>query len=377
MNNNPYSRWFASVPMEVYHYPNMNMYNSAAFYNGQIGHYWVQNIPSQHYLSSPLPNYQVVDYHYPNMYNSPMNDNSQQNLFYRAQNIQAQFLPNIPTPNIPTVPRGIPPVPTPNIPTVPRRIPPVSTPHIPTVPRRIPPVPTPNTPTVPRRIPPVSTPNIPTVPRGIPTIPTPTISTPRIDWRWREKVKQWGGHWVEEGESTWNEIVEGSKGVAEKLNLIRRRFQACVPPAGYSCIEYKVMENLPIFGTVETEDIMVRICHPAKFKFDVKEIKDTITKWLKDCVDVAVKDATKAFSAALIMTAWGAFVGSLSTAINAAINAFRESIFTCLTTPSKNIRINDQEIIPSVYMRKHSLFIPRGNNCFPMYDNWGPEIGTG
>ncbi|RUL54794.1 hypothetical protein [Lysinibacillus antri] len=437
MNNNPYLRWVTAVPMRGYHYPNMNMYNGPVGYNGQSGQYWIQNTPSPYYLSNPSPTYSVVDYLYPNMnmYNSPanyngqrepyywvqntptryytnnalptypvidehspyinmydsrMNYNNQRNSFYRTQNIQAQFLPNIPTPNIPTIPTpNIPNIPTPNIPTP--NIPNIPTPNIP-IQIDSPTIPTPNipiqidspsipTPNIPRSIPTIPTPTIPdriptvptpTIPDRIPTIPTPTIPTPRIDWReWREKVEQWGGHWVEEGESTWNEIEEGSRNITTRLNTVRRRFQACVPPVGYSCVEYKVIDNLPIFGSVETEDIIVRICHPTKIRIDVEGI---ITSWLKDCLEVAVNDAAKAFFGVLVMTAWGAFVGSLSAAISAAINTFRDSIFTCLTTPPENIRINDQEIIPSVYMRKHSRFIPRGNNCFPMYDNWGHEI---
>ncbi|WP_197714520.1 hypothetical protein [Priestia endophytica] len=260
---------------------------------------------------------------------------------------------NIPTPNIPTPTIPTPTIPTPTIPTptIPTTIP------TPTIPTTIP------TPTIPTTIP---TPTIPT------TIPTPTIPTiPLPNWQdWKNKVQRAGGHWVEQGSEAWNNIVEGSKNVTNTIGTIKRRFQPCVPPIGYNCIEYKVMDNLPIFGSIESQDIIVRICHPSRIKIDVENI---ITSWLKGCLKRATDDAAKAFMATIVMTMWGAFVGSISAAISAAINTFSNSIITCLTTPPETFTINNQEIIPSVYMRKHSRFIPSGNNCFPMYQYWGHE----
>ena len=216
--------------------------------------------------------------------------------------------------------------------------------------------------------------SIPTdFPTSIPTDFPPSISgLPKLpNWKnWKKLSEQSGGHWVEEGTHMWNQVVQGSKNVQESLGLIRKRFQPCIPPPNYSCVEYRVMSNLPIFGSTESEDIFVRICYPSHIKFNPKMVQDALSQWLHACLSKATDAAGKAFIGAIILTAWGAFVGSISAGISAATNAFRNNLITCLTTPPGHVTINHQQIIPSVYMRKSSPYIPQGNNCILLYEHY-------
>lgn len=199
----------------------------------------------------------------------------------------------------------------------------------------------------------------------------PTVSMPPIpNWKaWKQLAEKWEGHWAEEGSEIWENILEETKNAANILGNINEKFKPCIPPKGYSCIEYKVMEKLPVFGALH-QDIVVRVCYPTRIVSDVEEV---LPKWLEDCLKKAAEDAGKAFISAVVLTAWGAFVASIEAGIYAAINAFSKSLRKDLAILQEKVEIEMKEIIPSVYMRKHSLYIPYGNNCYPMYENYGQQ----
>lgn len=195
------------------------------------------------------------------------------------------------------------------------------------------------------------------------------ISTPPLsNWKaWKQHVEKWGGHWAEEGCEIWEHILEETKDATNILSNIKRKFSPCIPPEGHSCIEYKVMEKLPVFGALH-HDIVVRVCYPTAI---VSDVEDVLPNWLEGCFRKAAEDAGKAFISAVVLTAWGAFVASIEAGIFAAIKTFNKSLRNGLSKLPENVEVDIQEIIPSIYMRKHSMYIPYGNNCFPMYHNYG------
>lgn len=197
----------------------------------------------------------------------------------------------------------------------------------------------------------------------------PTVSiSPLPDWKaWKQHSEKLGGQWAEEGSEIWENILEETKNAAKILRNIEEKFKPCTPPKGYSCIEYKVMEKLPVLGALH-QDIVVRVCYPTRI---VSEVEDVLPKWLESCLKKAAEDAGKAFISAVVLTAWGAFVASIEAGIYAAINTFSKSLKKDLSKLQENVKIEIKEIIPSVYMRKHSLYIPYGNSCLPMYKNYG------
>lgn len=198
---------------------------------------------------------------------------------------------------------------------------------------------------------------------------TRTVSIPPLqNWQaWKQHAEKLGGQWVEEGSEIWENILEETKKATNILGNIERKFKPCIPQEGYSCIEYKVLEKLPVLGALH-QDIVVRVCYPTRIVSDVKE---ALPKWLEDSLKKAAEDAAKAFISSIVLTAWGAFVGSIEAGIYAAINAFSNSLIKDLPTLQKKVEIEMNEIIPSVYMRKHSLYIPYGNKCAAMYKNYG------
>jgi hypothetical protein len=127
------------------------------------------------------------------------------------------------------------------------------------------------------------------------------------------------------------------------------------------------MEKLPVFGALH-QDIVVRVCYPTRI---VSDVKDVLPNWLEGCLKRAAEDAGKTFISAIVLTARGVFAASIEAGIYAAIDAFSKSLKKDLSTLQEKAEIEMKEIIPSVYMRKHSLYIPYDNNCFPMYKNYG------
>lgn len=197
----------------------------------------------------------------------------------------------------------------------------------------------------------------------------PAISTPPIpNWKaWKEHAEKLGGQWVEEGNEIWENILEETKNAENILRSIIGSFKPCIPPEGYSCIEYKVVEKLPVFGALH-QDIIIRVCYPTRI---VTEVEEVLPKWLESCLKKAAEKAGKAFISALVLTAWGAFAASIEAGIYAAIDVFGKSLRKDLETLQEKAEVDIKELIPSIYMRKHSLYIPYGNTCFPMYKNYG------
>lgn len=181
-------------------------------------------------------------------------------------------------------------------------------------------------------------------------------------------AEQWGGHWVEEGTAAWHHILQEAQNATQTLDSIRRRFRPCETPRNYGCIEYKVMDGLPIVGHTQSQDVIVRICYPRNIDFNPRTI---IGAWIRNCLKSATDAATKRFIAVVVLTSWGASVGSIGAATTAAINTFTASLTDCMTTPPQGITIDGQKITSGVYIRDHSMYIPAGNNCEAMYSHWG------
>jgi hypothetical protein len=180
------------------------------------------------------------------------------------------------------------------------------------------------------------------------------IIHPLPNWKaWKDHVEKLGGQWAEEGCEHWEHILKETKNAINILGIINRKFKPCIPPEGYGCIEYKVMEKFPVFGALP-QDIVVRICYPKQMGIDVKE---NIPNWLHDCLKKASEDAAKAFVAAIVLTAWGAFVVSLEAGIQVAVSTFNNSLRKSLGTLPEDVKIDMEEISPSVYMREHSTYI--------------------
>ncbi|MBV7276202.1 hypothetical protein I6U48_25295 [Clostridium sp. PL3] len=195
------------------------------------------------------------------------------------------------------------------------------------------------------------------------------IAAPPIpNWKaWKEHVEKLGGQWVEEGSEIWENILEETKNAENILRNIIGRFKPCIPPEGYSCIEYKVVEKLPVFGALH-QDIVIRVCYPTRI---LTEVEYVLPKWLESCLKKAAERAGKAFISAVVLTAWGAFVASIEAGIYAATDAFNKSLRKDIEELHEKVEVDIKELIPSIYMRKHSMYIPYENNCFPMYKNYG------
>ncbi|MHC1685914.1 MAG: hypothetical protein AB6733_23790 [Clostridiaceae bacterium] len=183
---------------------------------------------------------------------------------------------------------------------------------------------------------------------------------------WEQKSKQYGGQFIDESSEFWEQAKAEAKNASQTLERIKRKFTPCQLQPGYACIEVVLISDLPIFGHQETQDVTLRVCYPPNIKVKEK-LKAIIEDTIKHCMKVAMKDAEKVFMAAIILSSFGALVGSLSAALGQAIRTFAQSFLDCMTS---DIQIGGEEITPSIYLRKHTYYPTWSNSpCKYLYDD--------